>query len=774
MSEFTQRQHNRPLAGLSLVIAMLGASTAMPAIAQDAASPEKPAASPLPAFPVQEGDDPLQFFIPKSDQTSDQKLKGEALAWFMTAQLHYSRGENPEGLAALKKTVEKDATSLVPYRALVPALLDARDLAAARDYALRGAAIKPEGVILVQGVSLAYARTRQIDEAIALLKEVLPLVPVEKDLGRNMSVHRLIGKYHQSAGRNQEAAEHYLLVFEALRAPDSQLTPKKMKELLGEPGALYDEFGQVFLDASRPELALQAFDEASKFRTSRPGIHSFNLALLFRETKKPEQALEELDKYFAAQLQTKGRAAYQLLKDILADLNRDSELIPRLEKLRNADRQNAGLAYFLADQLVAADRLDEAIKAYTEAPGGARDPRALVGLTRIYRQKKDYPELFSTLTRAFQVVPAAGEAAGGGDAEVGDLALRFQEEVEAIQEDDAAFNGLVAHARQLQGEDPPRLEFFPAYIMGKLCIDADRSEDALGFYRYAISMQNQPPAQLYAEIALHLIQSDKFKPAVEILTEAVQHPSLDNERPYFIELQAAALEMDGQTDQALSVITQAKQDYPRVLSILSREAWIYYHSQQWEKAIAAYEALIQVGPSLNAKPEFLNTCRFSLSAIYVHIENFDKGEKILEDILEKDPENTQANNDLGYLWADRGKNLERSKLMIEKALAAEPDNAAYLDSMGWVQFRLGIYSDAKEHLLKAVKDPKRQDATIWDHLGDVYEKLGDREQAVQAWVKALEIEYGKPKQEEKLVKALEGKIPADRMPMKPAAGSKPE
>jgi tetratricopeptide (TPR) repeat protein len=230
--------------------------------------------------------------------------------------------------------------------------------------------------------------------------------------------------------------------------------------------------------------------------------------------------------------------------------------------------------------------------------------------------------------------------------------------------------------------------------------------------------------------------------------------------------------MDGQTDKALSVVAQAKQDYPRALPLLSREAWIYYHSQQWEKAIAAYEALIQVAPSLNAKPDFLNTCRFSLSAIYVHLENFDKGERILEEILEKDPGNTQANNDLGYLWADRGKNLERARGMIERALAAEPANAAYLDSMGWVEFRLGKYSEAKEHLLKAVNDPKRQDATIWDHLGDVYDKLGDKEEAIKAWVKALEIELAKPKQEEKLMKALLGKVPADRVPMKKPAESK--
>ena len=723
-----------------------------------------PKVSPFPKFPVQEGDDPLQMFVPKSDVTSGEKLKGEALAWFMTAQLHYSRGENPSGLAALKKSVEKDPSSLTPYRAIVPALLDARDFDGARKYALQAAGIKSEGVVLVQGVALVYARLRRFDDAIALLNEVLPLAQKSSEPGRQLSVQSLTGRLQRLAKRNKEAADQYRQVFEALQKPENQLTPEKFKELLGEPGALYDEFGNTFLESSQPELALKAFDEASKHRQSRPGVHSYNLALLFRETKKPEEALTELDKYFAAQLQTKGRAAYQLLKEILTDLKREGELIERLEKLHQADAQNASLAFFLADQYVATGRVDEALKAYSSAPGGSRDPRALVGLLSVYRTKKNYADLMSTLPRAFQVIPAATEAGAAVDPEIASLSSRFQAEVDAIQGDDETFNGLIGQAHKLQNEDPPKLEFFPAYIMGKLCIDAKRSDDALGFYRYAISMQNTPPAQLYAEIALHLIQADKFKPAVEILGEAIQHPSLDDERPYFLELQAAAYEMDGQTEKALAIITQAKQDFPRVLSILSREAWIYYHAQQWEKAIQAYESLIQVGPSLNAKPEFLNTCRFSLSAIYVHVENFDKGEKILEDVLEKDPENTQANNDLGYLWADRNKNLDRAKSMIEKALAVEPNNPAYLDSMGWIQYRLGNYSNAKEHLLKAAKDPDRQDATIWDHLGDVHDKLGDKEEAIKCWVKALEIEFAKPKREEKLVEALIKKMPADRVP----------
>ena len=47
------------------------------------------------------------------------------------------------------------------------------------------------------------------------------------------------------------------------------------------------------------------------------------------------------------------------------------------------------------------------------------------------------------------------------------------------------------------------------------------------------------------------------------------------------------------------------------------------------------------------------------------------------------------NNDLGYLYAEQGKNLEKAETMIRKAVADEPENSAYLDSLGWVLFKRG-------------------------------------------------------------------------------------
>jgi Flp pilus assembly protein TadD len=99
------------------------------------------------------------------------------------------------------------------------------------------------------------------------------------------------------------------------------------------------------------------------------------------------------------------------------------------------------------------------------------------------------------------------------------------------------------------------------------------------------------------------------------------------------------------------------------------------------------------------------------------------------------PDDAGVNNDLGYLYADRGQKLEQAEAMIRKALEEEPENGSYLDSLGWVLYRRGKFQEALEPLEKAAK-AQASDATILDHLGDVYFRLQEQAKARTAWEKA--------------------------------------
>jgi len=98
--------------------------------------------------------------------------------------------------------------------------------------------------------------------------------------------------------------------------------------------------------------------------------------------------------------------------------------------------------------------------------------------------------------------------------------------------------------------------------------------------------------------------------------------------------------------------------------------------------------------------------RFLLSNICAVQNRLAQAEEWLEQILDEFPEDVAARNDLGYLWADQGRHLNRALTMVRAAVEREPHNRAYRDSLGWVYFRLGRYADAVRELEQAARSDK--------------------------------------------------------------------
>jgi Tfp pilus assembly protein PilF len=120
--------------------------------------------------------------------------------------------------------------------------------------------------------------------------------------------------------------------------------------------------------------------------------------------------------------------------------------------------------------------------------------------------------------------------------------------------------------------------------------------------------------------------------------------------------------------------------------------------------------------------------------------DYAQAEGYFEKCLKLKPDFHEAQNYLGYMWADRGEKLDRARELIEQALKAQPENGAYLDSMGWVLFKQNEPKDALDYLLKAAEFTKEPDATLYDHLGDVYAALNEMDKARESWRKSLSVE----------------------------------
>jgi tetratricopeptide (TPR) repeat protein len=126
---------------------------------------------------------------------------------------------------------------------------------------------------------------------------------------------------------------------------------------------------------------------------------------------------------------------------------------------------------------------------------------------------------------------------------------------------------------------------------------------------------------------------------------------------------------------------------------------------------------------------------YSRALVAEQLDRIDVLEADLRTVLEKNPDDPNALNALGFTLADRTNRLDEAKQYLDKAIELKPDDPAILDSYGWLHYRLGNNAEALEYLQKAydlVRDPE-----IGAHYGEVLWESGRRQEAKRVWKEVL-------------------------------------
>jgi Flp pilus assembly protein TadD len=129
---------------------------------------------------------------------------------------------------------------------------------------------------------------------------------------------------------------------------------------------------------------------------------------------------------------------------------------------------------------------------------------------------------------------------------------------------------------------------------------------------------------------------------------------------------------------------------------------------------------------------------FTRAASLERLGRFGEAEEAFLELLELDPDDANAANYLGYLWADRDVRLLEALELINRAVAVDPENPAYLDSLGWVHYRLGSMEEAEFWLRRAI-EINDGDGTVLAHLGEVLVARGETEEGIRYLRLALDL-----------------------------------
>jgi tetratricopeptide (TPR) repeat protein len=599
----------------------------------------------------------------------------------------------------------------------------------------------------------AMLAAQQQDVPLELLKRVAIVLAEQDDFGRALELYRRlaarsvgppdavtqfeIGRLSLLVGKYEESAAAFAVTRDALdNKSDVALSDEDRGRLLRNPDVTYSLLGESFLRAKRLDEAEAMFRRAEEAKPNA-ALLGLRLALIEKERGNRAQALQQLDQYFAAKTTSAGMLPCRVLEELLADPSAatanagpdtpapppSAELLERLTALAANDPHNVFLGYFLADRLQAASRWDEAIAQYRAMLAVESTADGYQGLVEIFVHQKQPAPLLEQL----------GTVVG----ETGSL-TPLGATIDPLVKDRDLLEQLanLALAQVADAAHPAA----PGVLMAMALLEAKAHnvERAEQFWSEALKKPSPSAGQFSVNYGFLLMEQNEAAGMARAFQRALDDKLLPDRKAELYFYLSGAWSLAKDVDKALAAAREAAKLEPNSVRMVAREAWVLYQAKRLDEAEQAYRAILarfDVDHESDETREALRDVRFVLSAMNVEQDRLGDAEEWLQQVLDEFPEDIGAYNDLGYLWCDQGKHLQRSLEMLQTAVQAEPDNVAYRDSLGWALYRLGRYTEALVELQRAAAADKA-DGVILDHLGDALLQANQLPAALEAWQKA--------------------------------------
>ncbi len=555
-----------------------------------------------------------------------------------------------------------------------------------------------------------------------------------------------LGALHEVEERFTLAADAFIKAAAILEHPDALLDKGEFDRnlILMRASETYEKIGNLYRKGKKYDEAVAAYKKAQARFPDRAGRLNFNLAQLCEEQGQLPTAVAYTDAYL--RLQPSGTEAYELKISLLLKMNKSDAILPWLEQAAKNDQHNVALQTLLGKEYVRATmygKAEQRFKSLAVESPSVEVYRHLFSAQRLAHangMEQILNSLNGVLAKVNQddgpfVPPTHARMMVGALSGDPDLAKKLVE---------------VAFQRVTGGDE--KLAFETVHFLAVLADRHRRSDEAEAFYRRCLpKVVPANEAIVYGGLLRVLSKARKFDDVVKLCREGMQKAKATNQLLFHNDL-ARALAGLYRYNDALAAADKAIELAGDDNKLMLRMLRVRILTMAERTGDAEKEALELLEKHKGPGDEL--DIRYLLANVYSAAKQMAKSEAQLQLVLKADPNNPTANNDLGYHWAEQGKQLELAESMIRKALDGDrqqrkkstsllveedKDNASYVDSLGWVLFRRGKIDEARKELERAAALPDGDDPVIFDHLGDVYYRLQLRPEAQRSWQRAIQL-----------------------------------
>jgi len=584
--------------------------------------------------------------------------------------------------------------------------------------------IKPKQPELLFALTQVLQRNKQSEEA-----EQLALRLIRESPKYGNAYNFLVGLYRT---QNQPAKAESVLKQKLVAFPQdshSHLTlaifylatnrradaDRTVNEMLAKASSIANARSQaadLYFRIRDFDRAKKILEEAAQAEPERRNEHRRRLAVMMFYQGQPKQALEAMDRIVKDDPNDNNslalRAAMQLQS---GDSDKSAAAINDLQALLGRVPQNPVIRYNLARAYQARGDLDAARVQYTEAVKQNKNfVAAHLGLGQVSLLKQDFGRAIESAEAVLQMEPKNVPA-------------------RVIKVNGLLNSGSITLARQeidkylAEAPDQVDLRFQLALVsfMEKKYLDSEK------IFR---SLRERYPSdlRLLFGLAETLMATNRGPQALELLkAESKAKPQVN------------ALRMaTGNIALRVGDLQTAEQEYRHLLAGDAKNLELYLRLGETQRLMKRTQDALQTlrkGQALQPNNAMVNLqLALTLDAAGMQRESLP----LYENIVKNQPDNAIALNNLAYMMAEEGRDLDLALTYAQRARQQKPGNLDIADTLGWVYIRKQL-SDSAVNVYREIVPKAPNNPLYHYHLGMALFQKGDKTGAKRSLQTALSL-----------------------------------